>query len=274
MNDEKFVLLAGCGYVGSALAKTLTELGWNVDGIRRSNREDPKSYHPIYQDMTQPFTFSRRYSHIFYLASADSYGEKSYDQAYRLGLANLLNALSDWPKPELLVFVSSTSVYPQHEGEWVDEDSPVSHGGFARQAILAGEKLALERDIPSLVVRFSGIYGPDRMGFRDSILSRQRGLVKESFFTNRIHRDDCVSVLKHLMTRGKTGEIYLASDCEPSDYNEVVRWLCANAGVEPLVESPSHLPMSVHRGNKLCSNKKLLDSGYEFIHPTFRSGYR
>ena len=273
MKENNSVLIAGCGYVGSALAEKLTNLGYKVDGIRRFMKESSNSFNPIYQDLTQPFKLFKRYSHVFYLTSAGSYDANSYDRAYRLGVVNLLDALVPFPKPELFVFVSSTSVYPQHDGEWIDEQSLISSDGFARQALLSGEKLVIESGIPSLVVRFSGIYGPGRMRFKEEILLQQRGLVEPPFYTNRIHRDDCVGALVHLMKNGKAGETYIASDCEPSLHNDVVKWLCEQARIEPLSSSPSNPALSIHRGNKRCSNKKLIESGYEFIHPTFKSGY-
>lgn len=273
MDKNNSILIAGCGYVGSALAEKLTTCGSIVEGICRSTKEGPSSFNPIYQDLTQPFKLCKRYSHVFYLASAGSYDANNYDRAYRLGVMNLLKALAPFPKPELLVFVSSTSVYSQHDGEWIDERSPTSSEGFARQALLSGEELVLESNIASIIARFSGIYGPGRMLFKEEILSHQRGLVEPNFFTNRIHRDDCVGALVHLMKNGKAGEIYIASDCEPSLHNDVVNWLCEQARIDPLNASPTTSRVSKHRGNKRCSNKKLLESGYAFIHPSFKSGY-
>ncbi len=272
MHKDRSALIVGCGYVGSSLAEKLTESGWDVEGLRRSNIELTKSYKPIYQDLAQPFRLSKRYSHVFYLVSADSYDAESYDRAYRLGVVHLLEALAHLPKPELLVFVSSTSVYAQNDGGLVNEESPVSSEGFARQALLNGEKLVLESGIPAIVLRFSGIYGPGRMRFRDSVLNGHTGLAQTNFYTNRIHRHDCVGVLQHMITNGKSGEIYIGSDSEPVGHNETVSYLAQKAGIEILKASPLSSP-SVHRGNKRCSNQKLLASGYQFIYPSFRSGY-
>ncbi len=272
MSENRSVLIAGRGYIGTALAEKLKSLGWDVDGICRSVKNSPSLFNPIYQDLTQSFKLSKKYSYIFYLASADSHDAKSYDQAYRIGVLNLLNALTSFSKPKRFVFVSSTSVYSQCDGEWIDEFSSVSCEGFTRQALLSGEKLVLESDLPSVVVRFSGIYGPGRMRFREEVLSKKKGLIEPDFFTNRIHRDDCVGSLVHLMEKAREGGIYIASDCEPARHNDIVKWLCKQAHTEP-----SHLPSaaeaSFHRGNKRCSNKKLVESGYKFIHPSFKSGY-
>ena len=273
MSVSKAALVAGCGYVGRELAHQLTNKSWSVDAIRRSKPVgSDEGFQTICQDLNQPFQLYSAYNSVFYLVSADSYRSESYESAYHTGLKNLLAALSKWPKPEQLIFVSSTSVYAQSDGAWVDEQSPVSQEGFGRQSLLAGEALALQSGIPSLVVRFSGIYGPERMRFRDSILAGTTALLERSCFTNRIHRGDCVGSLIHLMNNGKSNEVYIASDSEPADYNDVVRWICKQAGVKnPDVEaSPSP---SFHRGNKRCSNRKLLSTGYRFLYPDFRSGY-
>ncbi|MBP6218006.1 MAG: SDR family oxidoreductase [Oligoflexales bacterium] len=264
-------LIAGCGYIGKKLAEDLSRKGWEVDGLSRSQSADQTYFRTVVQDLSRPFTLADSYDVVFYLVSADCYEEEAYDLAYRRGLQNLLQAVVEHTRTSRLIFVSSTSVYAQGDGTWVDETSPCSHDGFARQALLGGEQLALQSGLPAMVVRFSGIYGPGRMRFRDSVLKGETGLVYPSFFTNRIHRDDGAAALVHLMEKGIPGEIYLVTDAEPADYNDVIRWICSEAGREALPGvgvSPSH-----HRGNKRCSSRKLLDTGFTFIHPNFRSGY-
>src|SRR5690606_26465334 len=91
-------------------------------------------------------------------------------------------------------------------------------------------------------------------------------------YTNRIHSEDCAGVLAHLIERKVTGEalegLYLASDCEPVRLFELKQWLAEQLGMP--ITAPARV---VSSGGRRCSNRRLLDSGYRFIYPSFREGY-
>ena len=272
MEPKKRALLAGCGYVGQALARQLLALDWQVDAIRRTAGTPLAAVHWISLDLCNPVTLEATYDVVFYLVAADAYDEVHYDNAYRRGVENLLAALEKSIPLPLFVFVSSTSVYAQDQGEWVDENSPVCDATFASKALLAGEQLALTSAVPALVVRFSGIYGPGRTRFLESIQSQQVGLMEPTFYTNRIHLEDCVGSLLHLATHGKACETYLATDSFPSDHNETVTWVNQKLGRVPADLITKGAP-SPHRSNKRCSNDKLIASGYVFHVPSYQQGW-
>ena len=107
-------------------------------------------------------------------------------------------------------FASSTSVYAQHQGEWVDETSPTESESFSGRCIRHGEQLLADYPWPAVAVRFGGIYGPGRTRLIDSVrdgsASRSPGA---PIYTNRIHRDDCARVLEHLLDLPKEGSLSL-----------------------------------------------------------------
>jgi Nucleoside-diphosphate-sugar epimerases len=194
----------------------------------------------------------------------------AYERAYVETLQNLLPVWRAQP-PGLILFVSSTSVYHQSDGGWVDEESEVLPEHFSGRCLLRAESLLRESDLPVCIVRFAGIYGPGR----DFLLRQVRaGKGGSAEFTNRIHADDCAGVLAHLLRRHFAGEalepLYIGCDSGPAPAAEVRRWLAEHIGVDPNSLVPS---TSERGGNKRCSNRRLLASGYRMLYPSYREGY-
>ena len=160
------ILIAGCGYVGSALGLLFSGDRHEIWGLCRRPERLPASIRPLGADLTDSATLRSLPSDleaVFYTAGADSRSEEAYRAACIAGLVNLIEALrSQGQRPRRLLFTSSTSVYSQSGGEWVDEDSPVSGEPFSRGLLLEGERLCREGPFPGVVLRLAGIYGPGR----------------------------------------------------------------------------------------------------------------
>jgi nucleoside-diphosphate-sugar epimerase len=192
------------------------------------------------------------------------------------GLCYLLEALvRQGQSPQRVFFTSSTAVYAQSTGEWVDETSPTEPKHFSGRRVLEGEKLLLSGPFPATVMRFGGIYGPGRT----SLIERVRqGLATcrdgPPLYTNRIHRDDCAGALHHLLSLPRPESVYIGVDHEPAEHCDVLRWLATQLGaLPPGVKASPATDTRRHRTNKRCRNAKLVASGYVFRYPTFRDGY-
>ena len=273
------VLIAGCGYVGTALGERLAAEGHLVWGLRRHTEVLPPSIAPVRADLTVPETFGvlpPALEYVFYTAAAGATEDSAYRAIYVDGLRNLLTAMEgQGHHPQRVFFTSSTAVYAQGSGEWVDETSPTQPGHFSGLRLLEGEQLLLGGRFPATVLRCGGIYGPGRARLIERV---RQGLaiypVGPSVYTNRIHRDDCVGALRHLMTLPEPDRLYLGVDHEPTEESEVLQWLAAQLGVPPPPKETSSGPgMRRQRSNKRCRNDKLAASGYVFQFPTFREGY-
>ena len=270
------VLIAGCGYVGCALASRLVADGVEVHGLRRRPRDLPPGVRPIAADLGDPASLAGlpgKLDTVVYAASAGGADEARYRAAYVTGVRNLLGAL---PQVGRFVFVSSTSVYGQRDGEWVDEASPTEPGSFRGRLVLAGEESARSAGCPAVAVRFGGIYGPGRTRLVERVRAG-RAVWNASVpqWTNRIHRDDAAGALRHLMGLDRLHGVYLGVDCEPAEEGAVLRWLAGVLGApEPRPVSAGHPDLRAGRGNKRCRNDRLIASGYRFRYPTFREGYR
>ena len=124
------ILIAGCGDVGTTLGLSLRAAGHEVWGLKRNPRGLPPELRPLAADLADPATLivlPPALDYIVYSAAAAGFSEALYQAAYVAGVRNLLNALRQaGQQPKRLLLTSSTSVYAQHQGEWVDEDSPAA----------------------------------------------------------------------------------------------------------------------------------------------------
>jgi nucleoside-diphosphate-sugar epimerase len=157
------ILIIGCGGIGAELAMTLSARGHEVTGLKR-NPPAPAAAGGIKYftaDITSTANLAdldTDFEHVFFIVSPDGRTEQSYRTVYETGLNNLLIKLPQarW------IMVSSTSIYGQSEGEWVDEDSIAQPDNITSQLIRQAEQRLTTLNPDNIVVRFSGIYGPGR----------------------------------------------------------------------------------------------------------------
>lgn len=264
------VLIAGCGDVGTTLGRLLAARGDTVYGLRRSPLHAP-GIAGIRADLTRPETLTGlppALDQVVYAAAADGRDEAAYRAAYPDGLTHLVRALTDQGQaPARLVYVSSTGVYGQQDGEWVDEDSATTPAHFTGRCQLEAEAVLENAPWPGVALRFGGIYGPGRRMLIRRV--EEGGTCREGLYTNRIHRDDCAGALAHVLAMEDPAPIYLGVDDEPAPQCRVMDWLAQRLGLPPPArETGGEVP-----AGKRCSNRRLRASGYRFTYPGFREGY-
>jgi nucleoside-diphosphate-sugar epimerase len=270
------VLIAGCGRLGIALGAELCARGDEVFGLRRGGGELPHGIHALQGDLVREDGIPELPSGldaIVYAAAADHDEELSYRRTYIDGPRHVLRALQEQRQgPRRLVFVSSTAVYGQSEGEWVDEDSPTEPGSFRGRILLEGEAMVAAGPTPSVVARLGGIYGPGRTWLIDSVKAGRISPRPQDppVYTNRIHEADCAGMLAHLLALDSPEPVYLGVDDEPAPRSEVAAWLAEQLGLDLSEVAPTPRRRD---GNKRCSNARLRASGYRLRYPTFREGY-
>ncbi|HEB89548.1 MAG TPA: SDR family oxidoreductase [Deltaproteobacteria bacterium] len=284
------VVIAGCGYVGNALARQLVGQQHEVFGIRRDISGLADGIRGIAGDVAQPGSLGpapKRVDCAVYAVGAVDGSEQAYRRAYLDGLAGFLQWLADeGQRPRRLVMASSTSVYGQRRGEWIDEDSPTHPTTFRGETLLASERLLATSGLSTVIVRFGGIYGPGRESLIDRARDGKLLLRSSAHFTNRIHRDDAAGVLAHLLFHSSPEPLYLGVDDEAAEEGELHEWLADQLGAPPPLEiddeesgrgagderRTGNAPRR-SAGSKRCSNRRLRESGYVFRYPTFREGY-
>lgn len=278
----KTVTLLGCGDIGQRLAARLPD-DTEVVGIRRSACEHPRiDYRQA--DLSDPDSLHASLPQdsdaIVITLTPSEFSDQGYQRAYVDTVKNLLAALESRTTPRLILFVSSTSVYGQTDGQWIDENSATEPRGYAGKRLLEAEQLLTDSGYITCLVRFSGIYGPGRQRLIQQVREGKGAPAGDdgALYSNRIHVDDCAGVLAHLMRLMQQPQttdlqpLYLASDCEPSDLGDVKQWLAQQMGFGPDHLQPG--PQAPSRASKRCRNQRLLDSGYQFQYPTYQQGYR
>jgi len=280
--QDKRILIAGCGKIGMRLAKVLAEQ-FQVWGLSRSVSSNEQHIQFIQADLrdkdalrlafeTMPNT---QFDYVVYCLTPADRTEQAYRDIYIQGVENLLNTLPLANKLRRFYFVSSTSVYHQDDFSVVNEDSPTQPDSFSGKVLLEAERSLSRFNIRTSVVRFSGIYGGHRSHLIESIKMDKSPLSSSARFSNRIHEDDCVGFLAHLIQQQAEGtenkERYLATDSCPVDLNEVIQWIADKINTSVIVKSESNFKR--RSGNKRCSNIRMLGSGYQLKFPSYREGY-
>ena len=278
-------VIVGCGYVGLELGRQLRDRGHDVVGVRRSeaglDAVADAGLEPLRADVTEPETLSRLPAADWVVFAASS-GGRGADAARRVfveGLTNTVEAFAahDSP-PSRLVYTSSTGVYGDHGGDWVDEDTPLDPTTEKTRVLAEAESVAASAPMPSTVARFAGLYGPDRYRLSRYI----EGPVTEGYL-NMVHRDDAAGAVRFALERDVDG-VLLVVDDEPVPKWAFADWLADECGLDAPPKrtkderlAASNLSEAARRRiltSKRCSNERLRDLGYEFDYPTFREGYR
>jgi nucleoside-diphosphate-sugar epimerase len=272
------ILIIGCGSIGHQLAKTLADAGHDVTGLKRNPPQThTENFKFIRADITSPTdlqVLDSDFEHVFFIVSADGRNESSYHDVYEAGLNNLLDRFAQIHCKAPWLFVSSTSVYGQTQGEWVDENSPTLPNKTTSLKIVAAEQKLMAHNPANVIVRFSGIYGPGREYLLRS--AQQTPLIQQQppYYTNRIHQRDCVNVLAFLLGQRLAGvkleQCYLASDDDPAPMWDVMSWMTdkLNCTLPTVKITAADCDM-----NKRCRNDRLKKLGYHFIYPDFKTGY-
>jgi nucleoside-diphosphate-sugar epimerase len=272
------ILIAGSGFVGSRLVRFLDDAGIHVYPLRRSPqsaRPDSRT-HPIQADLLDAaalLDLPQTVNCVIFTASADESTPASYRKTYLDAQKNLASALEKMGRPiNRWLFVSSTRVFGDTGGDWVDESSPARPSDELGEILLQAEHLAHNMPWPSSVIRFSGIYGPGRNRLLKQCMQQQIALPPEGLYSNRIHRDDCARVLLHLLQSTVVHPLVLASDRDPVEYRAFIQWVYHQLRLSP-PNHPGHPAGRKQRSNKRCNANLLVRSGFHFQYPSYREGY-
>jgi nucleoside-diphosphate-sugar epimerase len=278
------VAILGCGYVGLELGRQLTDAGHEVVGVRRSDAGldaiEAAGFDAVRADLTDATSLSAvpDADWLVYAASAGGRGVDAARAAYVDGLRTVVETFGERASPpDRLVYTSSTGIYGDHDGAWVDESTTPDPATERQRILLEAEGIALKADrLDGTVVRFGGLYGPDR--YR---LGYYLDCPVTEGYLNSIHRDDAAGAVAHLLETDRArGEVVLAVDDEPVSKWTFADWLADECDrpqppkrtVEERAEA-GEVSRRV-RANKRCANDRLHELGYELRYPTVWDGYR
>ncbi len=272
------VLVAGCGFVGERAADQLHALGHEVIGLTHSVQSSHrlnaiKPWRVESADITSRTSVEELAAKIdgvsldafIHCASSGRGGAEMYQAVYVDGMRHLVDAFPH----AFALYTSSTSVYPQANGELVDEDSMAEPmrdtGGLLREA----EKIALAAN--GAVARLAGIYGPGRSFILKNLLEGKaviEGNRGHGRLLNQIHAEDAASALVHIVSNRCSGIFNVVDDADFTQ-RQCLERLCIIFGVHLPPERDPDPGRKRGWSHKRVSNAKLLASGWRLRFPTY-----
>ena len=267
------ILLAGCGDLGFRVAARLLAQGDEVWALRRRPPpEDVPGLRWLGADLTAPHSLGSLpadITRLVYLPAPDARDKAAYRALFVDGLRHLLEVLDRRALRQVLL-VSSSAVYGEHDGDWVDEDTPPAPMGFNGELLLEAEQWLAAQAVPSTVLRLAGLYGPGRLQLVERLRAGAQRVPREvPHWANRIHVDDAAAAVVHLLSLRAPQPLYLGVDDTPLPLDELYDFLAQLVDVPLPAEGPA--PAGV--GSKRLSNARLRASGWAPQWPDARDGY-
>jgi nucleoside-diphosphate-sugar epimerase len=279
-------LIIGCGYLGQQLGIMLRQRGERVVGTVRSASRATVigglGIEPVIADVLAPDSLTQlpEAERVFYCVGFDRAAGSSMRTVYVDGLQNVLDQL---PRPVTrFVYASSTGVYGQTDGQWVDESSPTCPQHESGKVCLEAEDRVFSWArtgngcASAVILRFAGLYGPGRF-VRRSILERGEPIAGDPRkFLNLIHIDDAAQAAAAALTAAQPDPIYVVCDDRPVTRAEYYTRLATLLGTpEPRFEPPRPESPETARDatNKRINNHRIKRSlRLDLIHPDLKSG--
>jgi len=286
---NKRLVILGCGYVGVAVARAGQAAGLRVEALTRNagRAEELRrlGVSVVLGDLaadTWHGTLAAGAEYVLDCVGAGGGGLAGYEHSYVAGMRSLL-AWAQAAPAGMVVFTSSTSVYPQGGGTMVDETAPTAGAGPTGRILLEAEALLQEARAArrcGIILRLAGIYGPGRHHLLDQVRAGAPEIAGEGTHRlNLVHRDDvCAAVMALIAAPGLPPDaIFNVADEAPAPKAEVIRWLAEQTG-RP---APRFVGGSASRRHgfaappdRIISNARLKRQlGWRPRYPSFREGY-
>lgn len=276
-------LVVGCGYLGLRIAKRWLDLGYEVWATTRTADRAKElgdlGLKPIELDIAGGIEEQRLpvVNRVLFAVGFDRSGPHSQRQVYVEGLRNVLNGLPT--TPEQFIYISSTGVYGQTNGEWVDESSATEPAREGGKCCLAAESVVQShhRGQHSVVLRLAGIYGPNRVPFLAKLRAGEALEVVTEGYLNLIHVDDAADVALSCPIEIESPQVFNVSDGHPVLRRVYYDAIGEHLGVPVRYAEPDPDSARNRRamGSKRVANRRMLEQlDVHLRFPDYRAGLK
>ena len=271
------LLSLGHGYSATYLANRLVPQGWRIAGTTRDADKfadlRAQGITPLLWDRNAILPWLENASHVLVSAGPSETGDPTLALLKPDIEANA--ARLTW-----LGYLSTTGVYGDAQGGWVDETAPLTPATErGRRRVLAESAWAAIPDLPLHIFRLAGIYGPGRGPFSKVRNGTARRIIKEGQVFSRIHVEDIAQVLERSMMAPNPGTAYNLCDDDPAPPQDVIAHAATLLGVTPPPELPfedaelSPMARSFYAESKRVRNDRIKhDLGVALKYPDYRAG--
>jgi nucleoside-diphosphate-sugar epimerase len=279
MGRQAVRLIVGCGYLGRRVAARWRDQGARVFATTRSPQKAEEfarlGLEPIVCDVLDGESLQHlpQVDVVLYCIGHDRSSGRPMRETYVQGLENVLGAL---PPLGRLIYVSSTSVYGQCQGEEVDETAKTEPIDESGRVVLEAEQVLRRMNPSAIILRFAGIYGPGRLLRRETIERGYPIVGDPERWLNLIHVEDGVAAVLAAQKQGRLGGTYNIADDQPVRRREFYTALAQliRASLPRFVLPSASLPPSNHeRTNRRIVNRRMREElGVRLWYPTCETG--
>ncbi|MDE4145559.1 MAG: SDR family oxidoreductase [Pseudophaeobacter sp. bin_em_oilr2.035] len=273
----KTLLCIGYGYSARALARRMLARGWRVIGTTRDLGEAQPDEDVELLQWPGANVPLEGVTHVLSSVGPNADGDPVMEALREELAARAASGQFDW-----VGYLSTTAVYGDQGGAWVDEDTPVApssrRGNWRAQAEAAWQAIP---DLPLHIFRLAGIYGPGRGPFAKLMAGKARRIVKPGQVFSRIHVEDIATVLEASIDRPNPGAIYNVCDDEPAPPQDVLGYGAELLGLPVPAEVPfdeagmTPMARSFYGENKRVRNTRIKEElGVRLAYPDYRTGLR
>jgi len=290
------LIIFGCGYVGRALAQRARDAGWQVEALTRNPDKaaalrSALGVRVVLGDLAEDAWHGELDpvgASVVNCVSGGGGGEAGYARSYRDGMRSLVGWAAG-AGVRTIVYTSSTSVYPDSNGDWIGDDAPTAATTPLNTLLLEAESILREAvanaAVPSAtILRLAGIYGPGRHYLIDRV---RRGVAElpghGDTHLNLIHRDDAAAALLLAVEKASAGfHHYNLADGHPATKEAIVRWTAARLGVPAPAFNPDLVSARAARralfdgrppDRRIEAKGARQALGWSPMYPDFKTGY-
>lgn len=262
----------GLGYVAKVIS---SELGpkWKISSSHTGMRETKPNEYIFNDDVKFDFNSLKDITHILISIPPNDSGDPVF--------LSFLEQIKALPKLKWIGYFSATSVYGDHQGEWVNEETPTDNSSLLGRKRLMAEKQWLKSSLPVNIIRLSAIYGPGRSAIETIISRKAKRVFKENHFFSRIHVKDISRITCRIMEDPKIGEVYNIADDLPSAQHKVISYGCELLNIDPPemvnVEEAnlSEGMLRYYSVSKRVSNNKIKNTyNLDLLFPSYKEGLK